>query len=76
MTAHERAELEMLREFYRAWLGLHGTSRTPGSRRKLEACAQLLVDRHHELQNLASIGKNDHPLIAVEAANEAEPVDG
>lgn len=65
------AELEMLRAFYAAWVGLHTIPRTPGNRRKQEAAAQLLVDRAHELRNLYQAEHAEHPVIEiVEAANE------
>lgn len=40
-------ELELLREFYAAWVSLHATPRDNIHRRQLEVKAQLLVDRGH-----------------------------
>ena len=45
--SQQSVELMLLREFYLAWVDLHSTPRSNIHRKKLEAQAQLLVDRGH-----------------------------
>lgn len=48
--AFDRAELETLREFYRAWEALHALPNDPLYRKKKEEAAQALVTQAHILR--------------------------
>ena len=66
----DNAELEMLREFYKSWVGLHKIPRDKLHRRKQEVQAQLLVNNAHTLQRYYESQQPEKPALRlVEPAN-------
>lgn len=47
----EEIELEMLRDFYQKWKGLHSLENTPDTRTMMEQAAQNLVEAADTLDN-------------------------
>lgn len=55
-------ELDLLREFYTAWVGLHKIPRDKLHRRKQENAAQKLVDCGHALRQFYQSHEYRDPL--------------
>ena len=51
-TVFDRAELEMLREFYKRWEALHGITNDKLHRKQKEQAAQNLVEAAHAVRRL------------------------
>jgi hypothetical protein len=52
-------ELEMLREFYLAWVHLHSLPRDIEHKKQMEHAAQRLVDAGHVVAEFRKLSKNE-----------------
>lgn len=58
MDEQDKQELEMLRAFYLAWVGLHSMKRIKSNEEIMQIKAQMLVDAGHDVANFRKSREN------------------